>query len=201
MTHFNENPKLILNNIKELLSQAVTDRHHTFHTPVFSNKNQKNMADSRVVVLRKFDKNLLKLNFHTDFRSPKIKNLIQDNNSSFVFYDFKLKIQLRIKTHSIINNKNNISKNIWEQTTLSSRKCYLTEKEPSSKTTLPEDGIPNHLKGIDPLREESEQGYNNFTVVENKIINIDWLYLASSGHRRLQIDLKNGDPIFEWVIP
>ena len=114
------------------------------------------MADSRVVVLRKFDKNLLKLNFHTDFRSPKIKNLIQDNNSSFVFYDFKLKIQLRIKTHSAINNKNNISKNMWEQTTLSSRKCYLTEKEPSSKTTLPEDGIPNHLKGIDPLREESE---------------------------------------------
>ena len=39
MSLFNENPKSILDNIKKLLAIAVTDRHHTFHTPVFSNNS------------------------------------------------------------------------------------------------------------------------------------------------------------------
>ena len=39
MSLFNENPKLIFINIKELLALAVTDRHHTFHTPVFPNNS------------------------------------------------------------------------------------------------------------------------------------------------------------------
>ena len=201
MSLFNENPKLIFDNIKELLTLAVKDRRHTFHTPVFSNKNQNNSIDSRIIVLRKFNESNLKLNFHTDFRSPKIVNLKKNNNSSFLFYDFKIKIQLRITTLSIINNKNDITKNAWDLSRLSSRKCYLTEKVPSSITTLPEDGIPKHFKGIDPSQEESEKGYDNFAVVENKIQNIDWLYLASSGHRRLNIVFKNSEPVFKWIIP
>ena len=36
MSPFNENPKSIFIYIKELLALAVTDRHHTFHTPVYS---------------------------------------------------------------------------------------------------------------------------------------------------------------------
>ena len=201
MSLFNENPKSIFDNIKELLTFAVKDRHHTFHTPVFSNKNQNNSIDSRIVVLRKFNESNLKLNFHTDFRSPKIVNLKKNNNSSFLFYDFKIKIQLRITTLSIINNKNDITKNAWDLSHLSSRKCYLTKKAPSSITTLPEDGIPKHLKGIDPSQKESEMGYDNFTVIENKIQNIDWLYLAASGHRRLNIVFKNFEPVFKWIIP
>ena len=34
---FNENPKSIFINIKELLALAVTDGYHTSHTPVFFN--------------------------------------------------------------------------------------------------------------------------------------------------------------------
>ena len=201
MSLFNENPKSIFDNIKKLLTLAVKDRRHTFHTPVFSNNNKNNSIDSRVVVLRKFNENNLKLNFHTDFRSPKIVNLKKNNHSSFLFYDFKLKIQLRVITLSIINNKNDLTKNAWDLSRLSSRKCYLTEKTPSSETTLPEDGIPKHLKGINPSQEESEKGYSNFAVIENEIQNIDWLYLASSGHRRLNIAFKNSEPVFKWIIP
>ncbi|SVD55607.1 uncharacterized protein METZ01_LOCUS408461, partial [marine metagenome] len=54
-----------------------------------------------------------------------------------------------------------VTKNAWDLSRLSSRKCYLTEKAPSSITTLPEDGIPKHLKGINPSQEESEKGYDN----------------------------------------
>ena len=39
MSLFNENPKSIFINIKELLALAVTDIHHTFHTPIFFNNS------------------------------------------------------------------------------------------------------------------------------------------------------------------
>jgi pyridoxamine 5'-phosphate oxidase len=196
-----ENMNEIYEDIKKNLMRAVKDRKHTFHTPVFCNIDDQNSIESRVVVLREFDSQNMVLNFHTDFRSPKVSSLKKNNNSLFVFYDQKLKIQLRIKTISSINNQNTIAEEMWEGIQLISRKCYLTEKTPSSVTTLPEDGINESLKGKEPTLEESEKGYKNFTVIQNQIQQIDWLYLAASGHRRLKIILKVRIPSFHWIIP
>ena len=196
-----ENTNEIFEDIKKNLIRGVKDRKHTFHTPVFCNIDDQKDIESRVVVLREFDSPNMVLNFHTDFRSPKIASLVQNNNSLFVFYDQKLKVQLRIKTISSINNQNIITKKMWERTKLVSRKCYLTQKPPSSITSLPEDGIDDNFKGKEPSLEESEKGYKNFTVVQNKIHQIDWLYLSASGHRRLKIILKDSTPSFHWIIP
>lgn len=196
-----ENTNEIFDDIKTNLTRGVKDRKHTFHTPVFSNINDENAIESRVVVLRQFDSQNMILNFHTDFRSPKVSSLQKINRSLFVFYDHKLKIQLRVKTISVINNQNTITEELWGKTKLFSRKCYLTEKSPSSVTNIPEDGINENLKGKEPTLEESEKGYRNFTVVQNQIQEIDWLYLAASGHRRLKIIVKENIPSFEWLIP
>ena len=196
-----ENTNETFEDIKRNLTRGVKDRKHTFHTPVFCNVDNENSIESRVVVLRQFDSPNMVLNFHTDFRSPKILGLQQNNNSLLVFYDHKLKIQLRIKTTSTINNQNKVTQEMWEQTKLFSRKCYLTEKAPSSSTDLPEDGIDQSLGGREPTLEESERGYKNFTVVQNQIQQIDWLYLAASGHRRLKIILEKKIPSFQWIIP
>ena len=196
-----ENTNDIFEDIKRNLSRGVKDRKHTFHTPVFCNVDNENSIESRVVVLRQFDSTNMVLNFHTDIRSPKVYSLKQNKNSLFVFYDHKLKIQLRIKTTSTINNQNKVTQEMWEQTKLFSRKCYLTEKAPSSSTNLPEDGIDESLGGREPTLEESERGYKNFTVVQNQIQQIDWLYLAASGHRRLKIILEKQIPSFQWIIP
>ena len=197
MSIFDQNPNTIFNNINELLSIGAKDRKHSFHTPVFSTSSN----NSRVVVLRKFNQIKLSLIFHTDLRSPKINELNKLNLSNFVFYDSKIKVQLRIKTISKIHYNNDVTKETWEQTRLSSRKCYLTKKSPSTPTNKPEDGIPEHLKGIDPKQSESADGYKNFSIIENTIQNIDWLYLASSGHRRLNISFKKNEPVFQWIIP
>ena len=196
-----ENTNEIFDDIKTNLTRGVKDRKHTFHTPVFSNINDENAIESRVVVLRQFDSQNMILNFHTDFRSPKVSSLQKINGSLFVFYDHKLKIQLRVKTISVINNQNTIAEELWSKTKLFSRKCYLTQKSPSSVTNIPEDGINENLKGKEPTLEESEKGYGNFTVVQNQIQEIDWLYLAASGHRRLKIIVKENISSFEWLIP
>ena len=196
-----ENTNEIFEDIKKNLTLGVKNRKHSFHTPVFCNIDDQKTIESRVVVLREFDSHNMILNFHTDFRSPKISGLMKNNNSIFVFYDQKLKVQLRIKTLSSINNQNIVTERMWRKTKLVSRKCYLTQKPPSSVTSLPEDGIDDNLKGKEPTLEESEKGYKNFTVVENKIHQIDWLHLAASGHRRLKIILTDGAPSFHWLIP
>tara|TARA_B100000401_G_scaffold25872_1_gene15445 strand:- start:42 stop:653 length:612 start_codon:yes stop_codon:yes gene_type:complete len=200
-TSSKENTHEIFEEIKTNLTRGVKDRKHAFHNPVFCNVDQDGGVDSRVVVLRKFDPINMILNFHTDYRSPKVSNLKQNNKSMLVFYDHKLKIQMRIKTTSIINYQNEIAKEMWDKTKLLSRKCYLTSKDPSSLTSLPEDGIPEHLTGKEPEFEESEKGYKNFTVIENKINEIDWLYLEISGHRRLNLLFQNNKPQFQWLIP
>ena len=200
-TFSKENSNEIFEDIKKNLARGVKDRKHAFHTPTFCNISKNDDIESRVVVLRKFDPKNMILNFHTDFRSPKVKHLKKNKKSLFVFYDHKLKIQMRIKTNSKINNQNNTSKEMWDKTRLFSRKCYLTTKDPSSVTSKPEDGIPIHLVGKEPEYEESEIGYQNFTVVENKISEIDWLYLEISGHRRLKLIFKNLEPEFQWLIP
>ena len=200
-TSSKENTHKIFEDIKSNLTRGVKDRKHAFHNPVFCNVDQDGGVDSRVVVLRKFDPINMILNFHTDYRSPKVSNLKQNNKSMLVFYDHKLKIQMRIKTTSIINYQKEIAKEMWDKTKLLSRKCYLTSKDPSSLTTLPEDGIPEHLIGKEPEFEESEKGYKNFTVIENKINEIDWLYLKISGHRRLNLLFQNNKPQFQWLIP
>ena len=200
-TSSKENTDEIFKDIKRNLTRGVKDRKHNFHTPVFSNVNGVGEIDSRIVVLRNFDPLKMILNFHTDYRSPKAIDLKHNDNSSFVFYDHKLKIQLRIKTTSVLNNQNEIAKEIWDKTRLLSRKCYLTAKDPSSFTELPEDGIPNHLVGKEPNLEESEKGFKNFTVVENKIKEIDWLYLEISGHRRLKLIFNEQKPKYQWIIP
>lgn len=200
MSLFDENPNTIYDNIKKLLIIGVKDRKHAFHTPIFSNSNN-NGVNSRTIVLRNFNLNKMTLIFNTDYRSPKINDLKKNHQTNFVFYDTDIKIQLRIKTITKIHNNNSTTLDSWKDTRLFSRKCYLTQKAPSSITLEPEDGIPDHLKGINPNKNESELGYLNFSVVENFIQEIDWLYLAASGHRRLKISFKDSQPLFEWLIP
>ncbi len=129
----NENFQSILKNINELLKLGVKNRNHSFHTPVYSTYNKKNFISSRVVVLRKYECDPLTLFFHTDIRSPKILELKDNTHSNFIFYDYKLKLQLRIRTITTIHNQNNITKDAWGLTSLQSRKCYLSQKNQALK--------------------------------------------------------------------
>ena len=82
-----------------------------------------------------------------------------------------------------------------------SRKCYLSSLPPGTEIKDSWDGLSNKLIGKEPTKNESEIGYKNFSVIVNKIISIDWLYLSSSGHKRLLFNWKNGKRTDKWMIP
>ena len=196
-----EDPDKIFDNIKNQLLQGVKNRHHGFHIPIFSNTNNKKEINSRIVVLRKFDLTKMKIYFHSDIRSKKTEELKLNPNSNFLFYDNTINTQLRIQTITKIHSKDDVTYQAWENTKLSSRKCYLVQQSPSSISPIATDSLPKHLKGTNPTQEESEKGYVNFAVVSNQIKTIEWLYLSSKGHRRLLFEINKNQYNFHWLIP
>ena len=188
----------IKKKIWSMLKNAVKDRSSPFRIPVFSCGNNDNI-ESRIVVLRKSDENNNMVQFHSDIRSDKIDILKKNPKASFLFYDKELKIQVRLKVEAIINHNNDVTKQSWEKTQHISRKCYLVDNGPGSISNEPTSGLKPELDNFDYTKEQSEEGYKNFTVVQCKINSIEWLYLAAKGHRRARFDLENNKD--NWLVP
>ncbi len=198
---FYNNKDLIFDEIWTLLSRGVVDRSEDFRLPVVI-INKDNFSDGRIVVLRGAFKDKRVLRFHTDLRSSKIDALKKNNNIYFLFYNKKRKIQVRIKGKAIIHYKNQINEEAWKKTQVISRKCYLATSAPGSISKDPNPGYPKELEGKNPKIEDTEIGFENFCVIETKISEMEWLYLASQGHRRAKITIeKNGEFKTEWLTP
>ena len=185
--------------IWSLLDDAVTNRNSSFRIPVFICGN-KNDFDGRIVVLRKSDQSNKILQFHSDIRSDKIKKLKDSNNASMLFYDKEEKIQVRIKVECTVNHQNDITKQSWLKTGHMSRKCYLVDNGPGTESPTPTSGLKPELDNFEFTMEQSEEGYKNFTVIQCKIKNIEWLYLAAKGHRRAKLEYSDYTKGY-WLIP
>ena len=193
-----ENLEEIQKKLWSMLDDAVVNRTSPFRIPVFICTDQ-NDIDGRIVVLRKSDRNNNILQFHTDLRSPKVNILKKNKNASLVFYDKEEKIQLRVKVISEINNKNSLTEESWKKTQHISRRCYLTDSGPGSVSKNPTSGMISKLEDFDYTMEQSEKGYENFTVIKCKIKSIEWLYLAAKGHRRAIFDFEKNKN--NWLVP
>ena len=193
-----ENLEEIQNKYWSMLDDAVTNRGSPFRIPVFMCANQDEI-DGRIVVLRKSDRKKNLLQFHTDFRSPKVKILKKNNKASLLFYDKEEKIQLRVKVDCEINNRNSTTEESWKKTQHISRRCYLTDSPPGTISENPTSGMISQLEDFDYTMEQSEEGYKNFTVIKCKIKSAEWLYLAAKGHRRAKFDFENSKN--SWLVP
>ena len=193
-----ENFKEIKKKIWSMLENAVTDRSSPFRIPVFICGDQSDL-DGRIVVLRKADiKNNL-VQFHSDIRSDKIEKLKKNSKAAMLFYDKEEKIQVRLKVECLVNHNNNVTKESWSKTQHISRKCYLVDNGPGTESDTPTSGLKPELDNFEFTMEQSEEGYKNFTVIQCKIKNIEWLYLAAKGHRRARFDLENNKE--NWLVP
>ena len=181
-----------------MLDDAVKNRASQFRIPTFICGNDNNV-DGRIVVLRKSDQSNNLVQFHSDIRSDKIEILKKNPNAAMLFYDKEQKIQVRFKVNCVINHKNEITKTSWGKTQHISRKCYLVSNGPGTKSKIPTSGLSPELDKFDYTKEQSEAGYEHFTVIQCRIKSIEWLYLAAEGHRRARFDLvKNKNT---WLIP
>ena len=193
-----EDFKEIKKKIWIMLDDAVSNRNSPFRIPIFICGSH-NEFDGRIVVLRKSDQSNNLLQYHSDIRSGKITKLKSNKNASMLFYDKDEKIQVRLKVECTVNHNNEITKESWLKTGHISRKCYLVDNGPGTKSTTPTSGLKPELDNFKFTMEESEAGYKNFTVIQCKVKNIEWLYLAAKGHRRAKFDLETNKDT--WLIP
>ena len=188
----------IKKKIWSMLDDAVTNRSSQFRIPTFI-CGHNNDIDGRIVVLRKSDQQNNLVQFHSDIRSDKIELLKNNPNAALLFYDKDEKIQVRLKVNCTINHKNDITKSSWGKTQHISRKCYLVDNGPGTESEVPTSGLKPELDNFDYTKEQSEQGYKNFTVIQCKIKSIEWLYLAAKGHRRARFEVANNKEY--WLVP
>ena len=193
-----ENLEEIQKKLWSMLDDAVVNRNSPFRIPVFICADQ-NDIDGRIVVLRKSDQNNNILQFHTDLRSQKVVILKKNKNASLIFYDKEEKIQLRVKVICEVNNQDPVSEESWKKTQHISRRCYLTDSAPGSVSENPTSGMISKLEDFDYTMEQSEKGYENFTVIKCEIKSIEWLYLAAKGHRRAIFNFENKKN--SWLVP
>ena len=188
----------IKKKIWSMLDDAVTNRSSQFRIPTFI-CGHNNDIDGRIVVLRKADQQNNLVQFHSDIRSDKIEFLKTNPHAALLFYYKEEKIHVRLKVNCVINHKNDITKISWEKTQHISRKCYLVDNGPGTESDVPTSGLKPELDNFDYTKEQSEEGYKNFTVIQCKIKSIEWLYLAAKGHRRAKFDLETNKDT--WLVP
>jgi len=193
-----ENLSEITKKIWTLFDDAVSYRVSSFRLPVFICGDQSNF-DGRIVVLRKSDQSNNLIQFHSDIRSDKIVKLENNKNASMLFYDKEEKIQVRLKVECLINHNNDVTKESWLNTGHMSRKCYLLDSGPGTKSSTPTSGLKPELDNFEFTKEQSEEGYKNFTVIQCKIKIVEWLYLAAKGHRRARFEYD--DKKEYWLVP
>jgi pyridoxamine 5'-phosphate oxidase len=183
-----------INNIyqKELeyLEDGIKNSTNPYHTFTLSSLNGKS-PESRTVVLRGVSFNPLRIYFNADYRSPKIRELTKNDACSALFYDKSRKVQLRFKCKALLHYQNDIAREIWNNTALQSRKCYMGPHPPSKVLNKWHPNIPLEYTKTDPDEERSKEGYINFIHVELEIIQADLLQLHHDGHKRFKVTNEN----------
>ena len=98
--------KNLFQNELRYLNKALINTKNLYHTFTLGTIN-KNQCETRTVVLRNVQANPLKIYFNADYRSPKVKQLLDNSNCSALFYDVSRRVQqdLKQKLKFIIRTK------------------------------------------------------------------------------------------------
>ena len=178
------------------LVRAARDRKSPMHTPVIVSAD----VDARVMVLRAFDPARWTLRLHTDTRAPKAAAIAADPRVAAVFYDKGAKIQIRLRGTARIESQGPIADAAWAASTNFARRCYLGEG-PGAVSQAATSGLPAEFEGVEPDDAQLVPARANFAVLLISIAELDWLYLAHTGHIRAQFARSQEGWAGCWVAP
>ncbi|MAI78100.1 MAG: hypothetical protein CL917_04100 [Deltaproteobacteria bacterium] len=160
---------------------------------------QVSYPSGRTVVLRRCDAASRTLDFHTDVRSAKVKEMEMNAGAvCWLFYEPSTKIQLRAQGFAtVVNDKR--ADAAWEAVSLQGRSGYLSMDPPGQRSLSqqPPSTADRFVKQL-----ESERGRENFRLVRTEVQSLDWLYLRRGGHVRASITYdQKGSSEVSWLVP
>ena len=166
------------------LSRGAVDRHHGFHVPTLCTVGVDGAPCARAVVLRRVEPASLEIWCHTDVRSAKVDEIRREPRVAWHFYAPDLKLQLRVSAVAEFESVGARADEGWARSALSSRRCYLAPRAPGAPCDGPSPNLPPGILDRRPTEDETVPARANFGVVVTRATAIDWLWLASEGHRR-----------------
>jgi len=167
------------------------------HTPAVVTSD----VDARTMVLREFDPLEWTLRFHTDVRAPKVDQIEADPRLAVLLYDKPAKIQIRVRGTGRILREGELADRAWSESDNYARRCYLGEG-PGAEGDAPFSGLPPEFEGVEPTDEQIIPARENFAVLQVSLSDLDWFYLAHTGHVRAEFERDgSGDWSGRWISP
>lgn len=192
---------MLLQDIYTELNLAVRDSKHAYHNFCFASTTQEGTADARVVILRDFCLQNRQIIFHTDIRSSKCEQICQNPLSSALFYAPSSKLQLKFRSKATLHYKDLVTQKRWELTSLQSRRTYLKLHAPGSIISEKDLVLPEKFLSLNPNKEDSENGFENFAVVILNFHTLEILELHHKGNECFRVDWQNEQETFNRIAP
>jgi len=170
--------------------------HHAALTTIDDNKPQ-----VRVVILREFSEKDRTLICHCDARGPKVLQSRDNPKVSWLFYDPKKWLQLRLSGQASVHTDDNIADSQWKKVSLPHRINYCAQIPPGSSTERPTSGLPDFLRDKTSKLFDGSLSRPNFAVIVCKFDEMDWLLLRLTGHIRAKFHWRHDGTDASWVIP
>jgi 3-hydroxyisobutyrate dehydrogenase len=171
----------------QLLRDGVTSYKKPFHFGVFITMSDI-FPEARTVIVRSVDEEKKIIRFNTDIRSPKVRQLQENPNVSWLFYDSSLRIQLRCKAFASVHTGDEIADEGWRQARLN---CKLTYTSPNTPGVILDEPFLLDLNRTDVSEFELNEARKNFSIVQTRVVSMDWAFLHYQGNRRAFFDYQN----------
>ncbi len=181
-----ETPQEIREQIWKELGRASQDRHHAWRTPVLATVASDGAPNARTVVLRGVDAAQQTLRIYTDARSPKVGELAKAPNALFVFWSDRLNWQLRVRVAISVATDGAEVQALWQRVQQSASAAdYLSSAAPGAERSDAHGSA------------EAADGVHHFALLNAQVLEMDWLELGRSGHRRARLGLD----AWQWLTP
>ena len=186
----------ILAHLESLLTDAVTNRHNAFHTPVLLSIGLDGRPRGRTVVMRSFDASHRQVRCHTDIRSDKAAEIAKDARIGWVFYDPASKWQVRLQGRAVLHHRDDQAQAAWQQSKRMSQICYGTNPAPGTVIA----GADQFVLPQEPAAIAA--GEAHFSALICTYDEMEALWLGHKGHRRMRYRWMEGGEIqSEWLAP
>ena len=176
-----------LDRVWAMLAAAVGDPSSALRTPVVATVRD-GAADGRVMVVRAVDRDRATLTFFTDSRAAKVAAVMATPQVAVIAYDPETRLQFRLVGVAEITVGGAAVESAWAAVTPHARRAYRTLAAPGTPSSDPTATLGDN------------DGRATFALLTVTVDSIDWLDLATPGHRRAAYDRASAWR-GEWVVP
>jgi len=160
-----------------------------------------NRPQLRTVILREFSENDRTLICHCDARSPKVSQIRENPQVSWLFYHPGKRLQLRLSGTAAVHTDDKTAEYQWKKVKLPTRVNYSTERPPGSVTEKPISGLPDVLRGSASHLHNHPAARKNFAVIGCRFDDLDWLLLKLTGNTRAKFHWEDNCMEASWIVP